>query len=295
MSAYQPTDCNNCGAEAKFGQKFCNSCGSRLIGGKLQGPMQAPTEHAAEVALSEHQSRTTALYAALAALALVAVTLAAYKLGQGGDDPAASATNNQTDAERIAAYTDRFLSESVSQFTSGKARVRSYPTAKGSEVLNELSEGEAIQGRYVKGVDPTTRWLKLDSGGYVWDGNLADRQAAATAAFDVSQSGLGSCSKVKYPPVSPQMAAAQAAASNGEMAIRYRDEFVHTSDITMITLKVAEGRNYPTFRKGMHLLTCPKDVQLTGRLVRGDGGNWFKVDDNYFIESSLYEPDYHGD
>ena len=43
---------------------------------------------------------------------------------------------------------------------------------------SELAAAEPLQGRFVQGVDPTTRWLRLDSGGYVWDGNLSGQNAS---------------------------------------------------------------------------------------------------------------------
>jgi hypothetical protein len=89
------------------------------------------------------------------------------------DDPATP------DEEWRTAYADQFLGDApVTMITNASANVRDFPTTTGSEVLRSVAESSEISGRWVRGRDPATRWLKLADGGYIWDGNLAERGGA---------------------------------------------------------------------------------------------------------------------
>ena len=84
------------------------------------------------------------------------------------DDPAAP------EDEWQAAYTDTFLSESdITLVTGAEARQRDFPTTEGTTVQRTLAANTQVTGRWVRGRDPTTKWLKLAGGGYIWEGNLA--------------------------------------------------------------------------------------------------------------------------
>jgi hypothetical protein len=61
----------------------------------------------------------------------------------------------------------------ATQFTVSGARVRNSPTTDKSTVLSTLKAGTRVIGHWVEGVDPSTKWLKTDDGGYIWEGNLA--------------------------------------------------------------------------------------------------------------------------
>lgn len=83
------------------------------------------------------------------------------------------------DEQWRTAYADDFIgNEPVTMVTNASANVRDYPTTNGSQVLRSVPESSEISGRWVRGRDPATRWLKLADGGYIWDGNLATRGGA---------------------------------------------------------------------------------------------------------------------
>jgi hypothetical protein len=76
-----------------------------------------------------------------------------------------------------AKYADQYqgsVDETVT--VASTARVRNYPTTNGANVIQTLQAGEQLTGRWVAGVDPSTRWFRFDMdgdvAGYVWDGNL---------------------------------------------------------------------------------------------------------------------------
>lgn len=97
-------------------------------------------------------------------------------VADSGDDPAPSGV----DAWQ-AAYRDTFVGAGEETLvTGGEARQRDFPTTEGTTVQRTLPAGTSVTGRWVRGRDPTTRWLKLASGGYVWEGNLAEPGGAGS-------------------------------------------------------------------------------------------------------------------
>lgn len=121
---------------------------------------------------------------------LVLLLVGGYFLVRGNSN---SQADNETSESSIAfdpaSYKDQYVSQTDDQVTvASEARLRDYPTTKGTEVLRALQAGETLTGRWVKGVDPSTRWFRTtmdgDNVGYVWDGNLrlgTTNQDAATA------------------------------------------------------------------------------------------------------------------
>lgn len=90
------------------------------------------------------------------------------EIAEESDDPAAP------EDEWQAAYTDTFLSEAdITLVTGAEARQRDYPTTEGTTVQRTLAPNSQVTGRWVRGRDPTTKWLKLADGGYIWEGNLS--------------------------------------------------------------------------------------------------------------------------
>ena len=90
------------------------------------------------------------------------------EIAEESDDPAA------LEDEWQAAYRDSFLSESdITLVTGAEARQRDFPTTEGTTVQRTLPANTQVTGRWVRGRDPTTKWLKLAGGGYIWEGNLA--------------------------------------------------------------------------------------------------------------------------
>ena len=167
------SQCHACGAMNDQKIKFCTSCGAAasLPHDDANGP--AITSMRSLAIDANLQPRPHALYAILAGLLLIAIAIGAYQFGRSSDGVDGNVQAAMSDAERLAAYSDSFLSDTVRQLTSGPARARNYPTTKGSEVQSDIPAGTELEGRWVKGVDPSTKWLKTNQG-YVWDGNLTD-------------------------------------------------------------------------------------------------------------------------
>lgn len=97
-------------------------------------------------------------------------------VAEEGDDPAPAHADPWQ-----AAYRDVYVGEGeVTLVTSGEARQRDYPTTEGTVVQRTLPAGTSVAGRWVRGRDATTKWLKLAGGGYVWEGNLAQPGGAGS-------------------------------------------------------------------------------------------------------------------
>jgi hypothetical protein len=127
----------------------------------------------------------------IAAIVVSLIAGAAYWWSQSGSaegDEAAiagSAPIDQATAQSwFESYEDEFLSEQGQFYITGTSRVRNYPTSQGTEALETFEQRRPVTGRWVRGGDPTTRWLKLSSGGYVWEGNVGD-------STTIYPSGLG--------------------------------------------------------------------------------------------------------
>jgi len=58
--------------------------------------------------------------------------------------------------------------------TSAAARRRNLPSTQTTQELGSLEAGTALSGRWVRGHDGQSRWLKLADGSYVWEGNLVE-------------------------------------------------------------------------------------------------------------------------
>lgn len=105
------------------------------------------------------------------------------ELAQVEETPAAEDPNADRPQEWFDNYSDKFLSAELTRLTQGEARKRSFPTAKGGEILDTLSAGRAVTGRWVEGADPETRWLKTTDGGYIWEGNLTALETITSAGM----------------------------------------------------------------------------------------------------------------
>ena len=160
----------------------------------------APITHLDTDALPEDEygassNRLPIIFGAIAALLLAGI-LALYFLfppSEGEpDESLAAATVEEAKEEDPNAdrpqewfdnYADKFLSAELTRLTSGQARKRSFPTAKGGEVLDTLAMGRPVTGRWVEGADPETRWLKTNDGGYIWEGNLTAIETITSAGM----------------------------------------------------------------------------------------------------------------
>lgn len=77
----------------------------------------------------------------------------------------------------IEDYRDTYLSAQVQTLVAtGPANVRSFPGPDVGKVYYQLSEGDIISGRWVRGIDPEERYLKIVTRrgpAYVWEDNLS--------------------------------------------------------------------------------------------------------------------------
>lgn len=73
-------------------------------------------------------------------------------------------------------YRDTFLSvQTQTLVATGPANVRSFPGPDVGKVYYQLQEGDIIRGRWVRGIDPEQRYLKIETRrgpAYVWEDNL---------------------------------------------------------------------------------------------------------------------------
>lgn len=86
-------------------------------------------------------------------------------------------------------YVDTFLSENVEMTTGVDANLRDYPSAEGTSITRIVPTGRRLAGRWVRSQNGNGRWLKLNDGGYVWEGDLT---AAAPLAPPISITLTGS-------------------------------------------------------------------------------------------------------
>lgn len=88
--------------------------------------------------------------------------------------------------------------ELITVETSGHANVRDAPTTDGSNVLETLTPGAELIGRWVNGSsDPSERWFAFDRGGesaFVWGGNLSMTEGSSIKENVIKPKAKPSCS-----------------------------------------------------------------------------------------------------
>jgi hypothetical protein len=72
----------------------------------------------------------------------------------------------------FASYEDVYVADALAYTVTGPANVRAFPTSQGTEALYSLSPGSFVTAREVKAFDPSSKWLQLADGQYVWARNL---------------------------------------------------------------------------------------------------------------------------
>lgn len=188
--------CKSCGAELDYREAFCSQCGELTgrgrstggllggIGGQLANSLSGVTDPA---------NRKTVMAVGIGLVAL----LTAFT-----DNPISSRIANlfsrtpntpQLTAEGLpdlATYEDVFLSEESEFIVLANTNVRDYPTSQGTNVIGSLEEGSIIKAREVQAFDPSSRWLKLASGGYVWGQNLESMEQIAHEAGSTGQTDV---------------------------------------------------------------------------------------------------------
>jgi hypothetical protein len=63
---------------------------------------------------------------------------------------------------------DEFLSGAVTLAVHEDTEVRDFPSVSGGAAVRQLTEGNMVTGRWVRGADVNARWLRLSGGGYVY-------------------------------------------------------------------------------------------------------------------------------
>lgn len=176
--------CGSCGGSLRSGAKFCAACGAALPVVMQSGR----SEHSDQSSMTGQRPERPVLVAAIVVGGILSLALVGNAAGWFGNSQ--SAVEEQVAAEQLLAnnsgplpkswfveYSDDFLSDPVTQFVTGPAQKRNYPTSRGTNVIATLQQGNQIEGRWVKGADPSSKWLRTSDGGYVWEGNLAQALA----------------------------------------------------------------------------------------------------------------------
>lgn len=194
--------CRQCGSLLLADARFCIKCGAEVAG--AEKPNEADPTADQSIPLSEQipadndRAGRRAIFQAIAAVAVILLLAAAgitFVVSRSGKDTASDALNAGNDVS-LAPYQDEFLSRAdETLYVLGTANMRDRPTAQGTTVLRRVNVGEQIVGRWVRGLDPTTRWLRVDIGGanagYLWEGNLSSSLAAPTSAEVISDGCQG--------------------------------------------------------------------------------------------------------
>jgi hypothetical protein len=94
--------------------------------------------------------------------------------------PAWRPADRATPTEEV---TEDYLSGAVTLAVTENTEVRDFPSISGGAVLTQQAAGAVVTGRWVRGAEPNSRWLRLSNGGYVYGGVL---RAAAPAASETT-------------------------------------------------------------------------------------------------------------
>jgi hypothetical protein len=80
-------------------------------------------------------------------------------------------------AASAASAEDEYLSGAVTLALRGDGQIRDFPSLSGGAVLREQAAGTSVTGRWVRGAEPNSRWLRLAGGGYLHESAIAERSA----------------------------------------------------------------------------------------------------------------------
>ncbi|MFZ1741993.1 MAG: zinc ribbon domain-containing protein [Pontixanthobacter sp.] len=206
--------CAECGAQLDPQAKFCASCGTSVAQAASptapsSPPSPTPPFPVQDAPIAAHgaplpphfdpvppnnNGKIIGIALAVGGVAIAAALAAYMFLSPSKESDSAltetvqvAATAEDPNAPRPQAwfdeYSDTFQSAELTRLVAGTAQKRSFPTAKGSEVVETMKPGIAVTGRWVEGADPKTRWLKTNDGGYIWEGNLAGLETITSAGM----------------------------------------------------------------------------------------------------------------
>lgn len=193
--------CTRCGTRVLSGAQFCTGCGSAVAGvpnlpavadrengdSRIDRSRDAvtpeedsggPADRGAVEPNRRNQFGPAIAVAAVIGLVVIIATIVVTGLSSR---PVPSNTVDLAVREPVA-YADHFLTATDESLqVVSPANLRDRPSSQGTTVLRQLRAGEEISGRWVRGVDPTTRWLRVNIGtraGYIWERNLGPPGAA---------------------------------------------------------------------------------------------------------------------
>lgn len=180
-------ECKGCGTSLDYRDAFCSKCGALTERGK--GPIEQIGRSLAmfgdelgklftqfvKFLADRRYRKQIAVGVGLAALATAMFTDNPLSKGVEGLFAAGprGPSFKSDRSPNFADYEDIFLSDELEFRVTGIANVRDFPTSDGTQIEHTFSGGETVYAREVAAFDPTTRWYKLTSGGYLWAGNLA--------------------------------------------------------------------------------------------------------------------------
>lgn len=97
-----------------------------------------------------------------------------YLSMRGGEEERAIARANDEPLAADDVSNDMVAGETL--YVLRQTNMRDRPTSQGSAILRSWTRGDRVTGTWVTGVDPTTRWLRVEQPrgvpGYIWEGNL---------------------------------------------------------------------------------------------------------------------------
>ena len=199
-------ECKSCGATIDHRDAFCSLCGELTRSGKpfdqkLKDALFDFGEELSKLAGSAARYVTDGanrkqVVAGGAVVAFLMVALVENPISSGVSKLFEfEAPGPQLTADGLpdfASYSDVFLAEEKQFAVMGTANVRDFPTSQGTKVVGTFSGGEMVFVRQVQAFDPTSHWYKLNTGGYLWGGNLESiDQRKHIAGFDFPTSMQG--------------------------------------------------------------------------------------------------------
>ena len=191
-----------------------------------------------------------------------------------------------TTAQTTQSYVDDFISnEPVTVTVKTAARVRDKPTTESSTVLSTAASGTRLLGRWVKGVDASTRWLKVNAGGYVWDGNLQGDGVATGRSVRISNRRIDQVTngaEIRLTPI-PRLTndnCYQSLDTRGISVVRYfKDDGMWTGiDGQILHFRMSD---YLTGQPGIIEVSTDKSVRITSKTWRNIVVNGKNITERY--------------
>lgn len=172
----------------------------------------------------------------------------------------------------LAACGESADSDAVTVTVTSSANVRDAASAEGSSVIETLSAGTELKGRWVEGdTNPTEQWFEYESNGekaYVWGRNLSEQSDVQIASAEGDNQSVAQ-SEISRPPSLTLPKKAFACGGNG-----YRNgRIVFDPEVNKVYLASTSGRKDGTGAKWQ------------SSFIRKDGDNWY-----FLFQGTLDDP-----